>query len=107
MKQKNQVREPIATWWKIEWKRSDKIMPLRVVAFTERFVTYIDKMWSFSEAEIYRECRESREDIFPTFAEAKAAHESRTEGRIDSLKEELQRERSLLGQIQSLKEPQP
>ena len=98
-----QVREPIGTWWKIERYR-ESITPLRVVAFTGSFVTYIEKQCGFKEGQMV-ERRERRDDIFPTFDEAKDEFCSRQTRAVKSLVEELQKERSRLGVIQSLREP--
>ena len=97
------VRGPIEVWFKVEpWQL--KIVPLQVVSYSAAFVTYLYK-WSPSAP--HTERRESRADIFPTFAEAKAEIVKRVSHQIDNLKSELQRKRSELGQWESMQEPQP
>jgi hypothetical protein len=98
------VREPIGTWWKI--KRYDvKIEPVKVVAFTAAFVTYLETPWCFSGPKKLQETRERRDDIFQTFAEAKAEAVRRAAAEVESCKKELQRLRSALGNWESLEEP--
>lgn len=99
------VRKPIAVWWKLD-RISPKIEPLQVVAFTGSFVTYLKDAWGL-RANTLTEHRESRDDIFPTFAEAKAEAVRRAARNIDQTKEKLQRYRSWLGNIESLREPKP
>ncbi len=101
---KNAVREPIATWWKINPYRAE-ITPVKVVAFTAAFVTTLHKEWRFTGPDVLRERRERRNDVYPTFAEAKAAYIQMMSKRIDYAKDELQRHRSMLGQIESMTEP--
>ena len=94
------VREPIATWWHIASKYRAEIKLVEVVAITPAFITYLDRGWSIWEQ------RRSREDFFPTFADAKAEAIRRAERDVECAKYSLQESRSLLGQWQSLKEPE-
>ena len=104
MKQ-NQVREPIATWYKIGQYDAPSIDPVQVVAFTKSYVTFLYDPWGAKENEVVKR-RERRDDIFPSFAEAKAEFLSRCEKRVTAAKDELQRARTKLGQVQSLEEAQ-
>ena len=94
------VREPIGTWWKIE-RYMTAIKPLRVVAFSAAFVTYINSEWGGGQSER----RERHDDIFPTFEEARAEAVARATRKVENTRQELQRLRSELGQWASLKEP--
>jgi hypothetical protein len=101
----NVVREPIATLWKIyEYKVG--ISPLRVVAFTPAFVTYIHEEWAFSGPGRIVERRERRDNIFPSFAEAKAEAVKRAKEQVESAEAQLRQNRSALGQWESLREPE-
>jgi len=95
------VRESIGTWWKIS-DYSPKFEPIDAVAFTASFVTHRLDWWGKLV-----ERRESRDDIYPTFMEAKLEAIRRSEQRIASAKGRLHLERTFLGQIQSLQEPKP
>jgi hypothetical protein len=95
-----QIREPIATWWKIGHYRAE-IEPVEVVAFTTSFVTFLSK-WGASVLER----RERRDDIFPSFLEAKEEMVRRAEVDVKEAKDSLQEARSFLGQVESLKEPE-
>jgi len=95
------VREPIATWWRIE-RYSVKITPVKVVAFTASFVTHLEKVW-FDDR--LKETRERRDDIFPSFAEAKAEAIRRASQQVSNAQAELQRCRSALGMWESIKKP--
>jgi hypothetical protein len=95
------VREPIATWWRIS-RYKPVIEPLKVVAFTASFVTYLEPSWSGDKM---RERRENRGDIFPSFDIAKNEAIGRAEAMIASAKSELQRRRTFLGNLESLREP--
>lgn len=96
------LREPIATWWGINSYRVE-LQPVQVVAFTEHFITHIEKdAWNGD----CRERRERRDDYFPTFEEAKAEAIKRAQSKVDRAKEELQRLRSTLGQWESLRKPE-
>ena len=99
----SEVRDSIAIWWRINrWE--PKITPVQVVAFTPNFVTFLETVTWWGEKSRLKDRRERRDDIFPTFEEAKSEAIQRTQRLIDSLKEELQRKRTILGQIESLKE---
>ena len=78
------------------------IKPLKVVAFTASFVTFIHDGSSWGGGICER--RERRDDIFPSFDEAKAEAVKRASAEVEGCKEELQRLRSALGQWESLKE---
>ena len=103
MKSKS-VREPSGTWWKVQRYHSE-LTPLEVVYFTASFVTYLEKHWSMKE-DVFQERRESRDDIFPSFLEAKTEAIRRAENKVESAKQDLRRYRSELGQWKSLKEPE-
>jgi hypothetical protein len=96
------VREPIGTWWKIE-RYAVKIKPVRVVAFSAAFVTYINDGSSWGGGICER--RERRDDIFPTFEEARTEAVARATRKVENTRQELQRLRSELGQWASMKEP--
>jgi hypothetical protein len=97
------VREPIATWWKIHSYKPE-IDPIQVVAFTGSFVTYLEKTWRMSGPDVFRESRERRDDIFPTFQEARDAAIQRAERSVEWAEADLHRKRTFLGNIRSLKE---
>ena len=101
---KKAVREPIATWWKIDSYKVE-ILPVKVVAFTASFVTYLEKLYTLRGYDEVRETRESRNDIFPTFQEAKEEAVRRAYAQVVSLQERLHREKTALGQWASLQEP--
>ena len=98
------VREPIGVWWRIK-RYSVEIEPVRVVAVTDHFVTYLEDEIRFDRSHRTRERRESRGDFFSSFVEAKAEAVRRAKKKVESSKDELQRLRSTLGQWESLKEP--
>lgn len=100
------VREPIATWWRISYYPLG-LDPLRVVAFTTKFVTFVHKPWTFSGKEVCMEVRRCRDDVFPTFAEAKAEAVRRATLAVESAEHQLQQARTKLGQWQSLTEEKP
>jgi hypothetical protein len=100
---KKAVREPIATWWKIDSYKVE-ILPVKVVAFTAAFVTYLEVPWTEKVGEAM-ETRERRSDIFPTFQEAKEEAVQRASAQVVSLQERLHREKTALGQWASLQEP--
>lgn len=93
------VREPIATWWKIEPYKVG-ISPVQVVWFTGSFVTRIEEYCGRRH-----ERRERRDDTFPTFEEAYAEAIRRAEIEVKAAQESLQRARTKLGHIQALKQP--
>ena len=101
MSKSKEVREPIGTWWKIE-QYGMKIVPLKAVAFSRIFVTHIEDDSSLGGG--IRERRERRDDIFPTFEEARAEAVARATRKVENTRLELQRLRSELGQWASLKE---
>ena len=103
MAERKPVREPIATWWRINSYKVE-MLPVQVTAFTAAFVTFLDKEWRYNGPDVMRERREARHDIFPTFEEAKAEYIRRVTAKVENAKRELQQARSELGQIESLKE---
>ena len=105
MSKKKAVRESIATWWRIQ-NYSPKIDPLEVVYFTASFVTYLEKQWCFKGPDVLRERRARRDDIFPSFDEAKAEAIRRATVKVEYAKNELQRCRSALEQWESIKQPE-
>jgi hypothetical protein len=76
-----------------------------VVAFTGSFVTLLAKFWVYSGNDQWQERRERRDDIFPTFDEAKSEFIRRCEGGVEAANNSLQRARSLLGMVESLHPP--
>lgn len=104
MAQKSKVvREPIGTWWRIG-PYNVEINPFKVVAVTDHFVTFIEDQ-SYSQTPRLVERRTSRDDWFPSFAEAKEVAVNRANRAVDAAKNRLQLQRSALGQWESLKEP--
>lgn len=83
------VRDSIATWWRIS-DYSPEIEPLPVVAFTKSFVTYLRKQWTFSGPDRFEERRGKRDDILPTFAEAKEKLIRIAEAHVKATREGLQ-----------------
>ncbi len=105
MATKKVVRKPIATWYRIESMFRAGIEPVQVVAFTDKTVTYLDKQWRFTGPEEFFERKVHRVDLFPSFDEAKTEFLRRAKRDVESAKENLQRKRSALGQVESLKPP--
>ena len=95
------VREQFATWWEICSYQAE-LTPKKVVAFSPGFVTCLVN-WCGEEP---RERRQSRDNIFPSFEEARAEAIRRCQKNIDSLDERIMRARGQLRQWQSLKEPE-
>ena len=60
------VREPIATWWRVEIFRQFSISPVRVVEFAPEFVVYItgDRLGGSGAAHQAGPQGEVREDAF-------------------------------------------
>jgi hypothetical protein len=104
MKKEKSVREPIATWWEIEWYRAG-IKPVKIVAFTNSFVTVLHPEWRLSGLDGLREQRQSRDDVFPTFEEAKSEIIQRAQRTVDNLECRLHEAKSFLGRVQAIKEP--
>ena len=71
---------------------------------TDHFVTFIEDQ-SYSQTPRLAERRTSRDGWFPSFAEAKEVAVNRANRAVDAAKNQLQRQRSVLGQWESLKEP--
>jgi hypothetical protein len=92
------VREPIATWWKIETYPVE-IQPVKVVAFSDRFVTFFSPYWKSEQ-------RRCRDDYFPTFAEAKEEYTRRLQLRIVLQREKLEIDEENLASVQALKQPE-
>ena len=98
------VREPIATWWRIKPYEAT-IEPVEVVAFTASFVTTrVNQERDKNKTPQWAERQERSDDTFPSFTEAKAEAIRRVTVQVNIAKDNLQRNRSLLGQWESLKE---
>jgi|SRR5580692_9191738 hypothetical protein len=97
------ARPVIATWWKIkDWPLG--LEAVQVVAFTNKTVTFMEKQWTLTAPDKFAERRQLRDDIFPTFAEAKSVAVSRSESRVAAAKDELHRRQTALGQWKSIQE---
>lgn len=105
MKTKGIAREPIATWWRIG-RYKIGISPVSVVAFTGSFVTLLRESRGLSSGHMV-EMRERRDDIFPSFEQAKEEAVRRAESSVSIARDDLQMARSKLRQWQSVKDPQP
>jgi hypothetical protein len=82
-----------------------KIESVQVVKRTASFVTYLVKEWGL-KGDVMRERRERDEGkFFLTWEACRAAAVERQRIQVEHAKEKLHRERTELGQWESLKEP--
>jgi hypothetical protein len=104
-----QVRDPIATWWRISTYGPPEITPVPVVHVATSFVITLEKRQSWVSHPVIAvgyEYLQRRDNIFPSFAEAKAEAIKKAQSVADSAKSILERAESQLIKWQAVKEPE-
>ena len=88
------------TWWRAYWER--RIEPVQVERFTEQSV-WIDGRRRARMSDGYGRI----DGYFPTWAEARDALLEEAEGKVASIRLQLEQANGKLGNIRGMKEPTP